>query len=303
MPTQNLKIGMIGLDTSHVIAFTDLLHNEQHSYHVPGGEVVAAYPGGSPDFPASSSRIEGFTTELRDKYRVRIVDNIRDIPETCDAILLESVDGRVHLSQFRKIVEFGKPVFVDKPFVLTSHDAKEMVRLAQAYGTPLMSCSALRFSEALISALSVNNGGRVTGCDTFGPMAIEPTQPGVFWYGIHCVEMLFAVLGPDCVSVRAITNEDYDEIVGVWSDGRIGTIRGNRIGNSQFAAILHREKSIQYVDISGCDKPFYASLLENIIQFFQTGVPTCDLEMTCRIVHFMEQANKSRPSGEILSLI
>lgn len=298
----SLKLGIIGLDTSHVTAFTELLHNSQNEYHVPGAKVVTAYPGGSPDFPLSYSRVERFTNELRDKYGVEMVDDVSDVPALCDAILLESVDGRVHLEQFRQIVEYGKPVFIDKPFALRGDEAEKMMQLAKAHRTPLMSCSALRFSEPLNSALSRDEGGSVIGCDTFGPVAIEPTQPGLFWYGIHCVEMLFRVLGKDCVSVRAITNDDYDEIVGVWSDGRIGTVRGNRRGNNHFAAVVHREREIQFVDISSFPKPFYASLLEKIIQFFQTGLPTCEIQEALRIVRFIECANESRISGATLNL-
>jgi hypothetical protein len=98
-----LKIGMIGLDTSHVIAFTKLINDPGSEYHVPGGKVEIAFPGGSQDFDLSYSRVEGFTSQLRDEYGVAIVDSIEAVAESSDAILLESVDGRVHLEQFRKI--------------------------------------------------------------------------------------------------------------------------------------------------------------------------------------------------------
>ena len=52
-----MKIGIIGTDTSHSIAFTELLNDPNHRYHVKGGEIVVAYPGGSPDFELSASRV------------------------------------------------------------------------------------------------------------------------------------------------------------------------------------------------------------------------------------------------------
>ena len=66
---QVLKIGMVGLDTSHVSAFASLLNDPSKPYHVPGGKVVVGFPGGSKDFEASYGRVEKFTAELRDKYR------------------------------------------------------------------------------------------------------------------------------------------------------------------------------------------------------------------------------------------
>lgn len=297
-----VRIGIVGLDTSHVTAFTTLLHETDHSYHVPGGKVVIAYPGGSPDFELSVSRVKQFTEELQEKYGVRIVGSPAEVAEQCDAILLESVDGRVHPEQFREIVSFGKPVFVDKPFALNSAQAAEMMELAKKHRTPLMSCSALRYAEAFLESLDQPNKGTVIGCDTFGPMAIQPTQPGLFWYGIHSVEMLFAVLGKQCVSVTVHNNDDFDFALGVWEDGRIGTVRGNRKGNDRFGALIHRERDLQYVDVASRDKPFYASLLERVMEFFRTGRTPFDLQETLSIIRFIEAANESRLTGETVRL-
>jgi len=299
---RSLRIGMIGLDTSHVIAFTELLHDTNHRYHVPGGKVVVAFPGGSPDFHLSHERVHGFTDTLRSRFGVLIVNNIEEAVEQSDAILLESVDGRVHLEQFKKIVPFGKPVFVDKPFSLNSNDAVEMARLAKVYGTLVMSSSALRYAEGITRALEQQVGGEIIGCDAFGPMAIEATQPGLFWYGIHSAEMLFTVLGKECSHVTATTNDDFDMIVGVWADGRIGTLRGNRRGNNQFGITIHREKNVQFVDVSANEKPYYASLLEKIIEMFTAGNLEVSLEETQHLIRFIEAANESRITGKTVIL-
>jgi len=68
-----LRIGMIGLDTSHVIAFTKLINDPTVPDHVPGGKVVAAYKGGSDDIESSYSRVDGFTKQLQDDFGVQIV--------------------------------------------------------------------------------------------------------------------------------------------------------------------------------------------------------------------------------------
>ena len=292
-----LKIGMIGLDTSHVVAFTELLNDARHPYHVPGGQVVAAFPGGSPDFELSASRVEGFTAKLRDEFGVSIVDSPEAVAEASDAVLLESVDGRVHLEQFRRIVSYGKPVFIDKPLAVRSDEANEIYRLAEQHGVPVMSSSALRYAEALTAAVADDSLGGVIGADVFGPMAIQPTQPGLFWYGIHMADMLFTVLGGDCVEVSATTTEQHDVVVGTWADGRIGTIRGNRSGNNKFAASLHREQGSVFVDVSTHPKPYYASLLERIMEMFTTGVPPIRPEETLRLIRFLEAANESRETA------
>lgn len=302
MSGNKLHIGIIGLDTSHAPVFTELINDKNHPYHVPGGEVTVAFPGGSKDFHLSYSRIERFTEQIRSQFDVKIVDSPEEVAENCDAMLLESVDGRVHLEQFRRIAACRKPVFIDKPLAVSYADAKEIADLARQYDVPLMSCSALRYAETLTEALMEDEDSAVIGMDCYGPMALQPTQPGLFWYGVHTVEMLYKTLGKGCKQVIAVSNEEHDFISGVWENGKIGTIRGNRKGNDQFGALLHRESRTQFIDVYKHPKPYYASLLEHIMQMFMTGTPDIDIEETLQIIRFMEAANESRESGQTVFL-
>ncbi|QGH33467.1 gfo/Idh/MocA family oxidoreductase [Gracilibacillus salitolerans] len=294
----NLKVGIIGLDTSHAVVFTKLLNDPSEKHHVPGGKVVIAFPGGSPDFDLSISRVEGFTNELRSIFNVKITESIEQVAEKSDAILLESVDGRVHLEQLRRVISYRKPIFIDKPFSLKTETAAEMVKLASVYQTPVMSTSALRYADNLIEILSKSDKGEIIGADCFGPMEMQVKQPGFFWYGIHSVEMLFVILGKDFEYVTTITNDDHDVIIGQRHDGLLGTIRGNRKGNNQFGALIHFEQGTEYVDVTAAEKPYYASLLAQIMDFFQDGVPRVSLAETREVIRFIEAANESRITGK-----
>lgn len=300
--TQPIHIGMIGLDTSHATAFTKLLNDPATPYRVEGGRVTVAFKGGSPDFIMSSSRIERFTATVRDEYGVRLVERIEDVAEQADAILLTSVDGRVHLEQFRRIAPFGKPVFIDKPFAVTSEDAREIAALARQHNVPLMSSSSLRYTEELVQALADDSLGAIYGADCYGYVELQPTQPGLFWYGIHSTEMLYAILGRGCAEVYAVTNEHHEQVTGVWSDGRVGTVRGHRVGPRTNGALLHRKEGTQFADCGTHPKPKYACLLERVMQLFRTGRPPIDLEDTVEIVRFLEAANESRATGKPVKL-
>ena len=54
------RIGIIGLDTSHSIAFTKALNAAGASAGFKGYRVVAAYPKGSNDIVSSAERIPGY---------------------------------------------------------------------------------------------------------------------------------------------------------------------------------------------------------------------------------------------------
>lgn len=297
-----LKIGLIGLDTSHVPAFTQLLNKPEKEYHVAGAKVVAAYPGGSPDFGLSADRVEGFTADVRDNYGVRILESPAAVAAEVDAILLTSVDGRAHYDFFGQIAEYKRPTFIDKPFAVSSADARAIADLAIEKGIAMFSASSLRFAEPLVQALGEVGRENIWGADFSGPMAIEPTQPGLFWYGIHTVEMLYATFGRGCARVTTVTNEDHDLVTAEWADGRIGTIRGNRKQGYSFGALLHSDAGMRFVDASNHPKPGYAGLLERTIPMFRGGEPPIDIEETVETIRFIEAANESRETGKTVTL-
>ncbi len=142
-----IRLGIIGLDTSHVTAFTELLNNPAAKDHVAGARVVAAFKGGSPDIPSSIGKVEEYTAVLRDKFGVKIYDTIEQVCANVDAVLIESVDGRPHLAQARIVIAAKKPLYIDKPVGGTLRDALEILRLAQDAGVPLFTSSSLRFAQ------------------------------------------------------------------------------------------------------------------------------------------------------------
>lgn len=297
MSSSEIKFGLIGLDTSHVVVFSDEFNDSSSDHHIPGAKVVTAWPGGSPDIESSIGRVPGYTKDLREKYDVAIKDSIEEVCEAADVILHTSLDGRTHLEQFKKIAPFGKPVFIDKPFALTSADAKEIFAIAAANNVPLFSSSSLRFTGALTRVVTPENKAEVKGFDVHGPVALEVTNPGYFWYGIHITEMLFAAMGTGCRSVRAVHTEDFEQVTGIWDDGRIGTMHGNRTGNYEYHALVHFADKSVHVNTATEEKGFFVCLGEEILKFAQTKQPPVPAEETIELIRFIEAANESRENG------
>lgn len=295
----SIKFGLIGLDTSHVVVFSDTFNNAEGKQFLPGARVVAAWPGGSPDLHSSISRVPGYTAELRDKFGVRIAESIEDVVAASDAILLTSLDGRVHREQFARVAAAGpgKPVFLDKPFALTEADARAIFATAKAHDVPLFSSSSLRFTGALTRVVTPETKSAVKGADFHGPVALEPTNPGFFWYGIHAVEMLYATMGRGCARVRCVTTEPYDLITAVWADGRIGCVRGNRTGNYGYHGLVHFEKNSVHVNVQTETKGFFTCLAEAILEFVRTRKAPVEPEETIELIRLIEAANESRANG------
>ncbi len=294
-----LKLGMIGLDTSHCPAFTKLLNDPDNAHHVPGGRVVAAYPGGSRDMEASYSRVGGFTEQMRDELGVEMKDSIEAVCEQVDAVLLESCDGRQHLEQFEAIAPFGLPVFIDKPLAASTDDALRIVELSRQHDAPFVSSSSVRFSRGIVE---LAEGREVQGCTAFGPASILDDFPGLFWYGIHIAEMIFAKMGRGCAKVTARKTELADVVTGVWDDGRVGVLYGHRIKKGPgFGCDVFYEGGVEQ-GVSQGDPPGYALLLEPVVEFFHTRKTPIDPMETVEIVAFLEAANQSRETGETVEL-
>ena len=297
MPDEPIRIGLIGLDTSHAPAFTGLLNDEKNKDRVPGGRVVAAFPGGSQDFELSRSRVGGFTRTLREKYGVEMKDAPEAVAEAVDLVMILSVDGRVHREQFERIAKFKRPTFIDKPFAVTVEDAEAMLRAARAEKVPLMSCSSVRYSDNVVEALA-GKRQEVLGCDAHGPLSEVPTQPGLFFYGVHTIDLIVSVLGHGCREVRAARLDKCDVVTMSWPDGRVATARLMKEPHGRFGITLHRKAGAQYVDASAAKRAAYASMLEAVLRSLPRGrsdVPEDEILDTIRII---AAANKSRETGE-----
>jgi len=281
-----IRLGMIGLDTSHVSAFASHLNNPKNK---TGCRIVAAFPGGSPDFKASWDRVGKFTAELRDKHGVEMVASIEELCQKVDGVLLESVDGRPHLAQARPVIAAGLPLWLDKPVAANLEDVVEIFRLAKEKNVPIWSSSAFRFGKGVAGARTDEALGKIVGCDVFGTSSWAEFHPDLYLYGIHPVEALFTVMGPGCEQVRRIKAGGTDLVVGVWKDGRIGTFRDLRGSKPPAPVVIYGTKSSSTAQSSS-----YTPLLEEIIKFFKTGKPPVPAEETIEIYAFMSAADVSK---------
>ncbi|HEY1948046.1 MAG TPA: Gfo/Idh/MocA family oxidoreductase [Bryobacteraceae bacterium] len=286
----DLRLGVIGTDTSHSVVFAHALNDAANPNHVAGGRIVVAYKGGSPDVEESRSRVEKFSTELQGKLGVRFVDHISEMCSAVDGILLESLDGRKHLPEMKEAVKCGKPIFIDKPLAASLSDAREIARVAGDAHVPWFSASSLRFSD--IESMKQEP---INGVIVWGPGPTERHQElDLSWYGVHAVEMLYTLMGPGCSEVTLTHAENADVVTGKWKDGRLGTIRVER-PYTTFGAVAFRSKN--KVDTLANVKVDYLPLVRKIIEFMQTQKPPVSNAETLEIFAFMDAAQKSKEHG------
>lgn len=280
------KLGIIGATTSHVPAFVKTINNPDGAEIFKGFEVTSVYPGGVPDNPDSWDRVEGYTQQCVDAG-LKVYNTIEEMLPEVDGVLLESVDGRVHLEQAKPVIAAKKPLFIDKPMGGSLNDVLTIFDLANEAKVPVFTASSLRYVKAYQAA---RENGDVLGADAVSPCSLNPKHPSLYWYGIHGVESLFTVMGPDCVSVSRTSSPNCDVVVGVWKDKRIGTFRGVRKGAAPYTCRIFTKDKVENVG----DYEGYEPLLVEICKFFQTGVAPIDQKESINIFAFMTAADMSR---------
>lgn len=289
-----IRLGIIGTDTSHVIAFTQILNDSSSPDYVPGARIVAAYKGGSPDVESSYTRVDKFAEELRTKWKVEFFSDIATLCRKVDGVLIESVDGRVHLEQVKPVIAAGKPVFIDKPLAATLQDAREIARLAQEAGVPWFSASSLRFADIATSLKFPD----ITSAIAWGPGPLEPHhQLDLSWYAIHAVELLYTLMGRGCEEVTRTSTPDSDVIIGKWKGGRLGTVQALRPYGKFGAVVFRSGEKMNQSDPKATDS--YRPLLVEIVKFFETKQPPFPNEDTLEMFAFMDAAQRSKEAGGV----
>ncbi len=286
------KIGLIGLDTSHVEVFSKLLYENESNFY-DDAKVVIGYPCPSLDITLSKTRVDEYTTLLKVKYDVEIANSIKKVAEKSDALFITAMDGRKHITIFNELLPYGKPVFIDKPFTITKKEAEEIFSCSEKYNTPVMSSSALRYSDSLLK-LFQNEKEKPTSVYLNGPLPFLNHIPYYSWYGIHMAELLFTILGPHYTHLSVFGNQYNDVISAEWKDGQLGVIRGAHVWHDKFEAFLHYPNKTVHLPIYRDKISYYTLLLKKVITFCKTGQNPIPKEETISIIKFIEEANTKR---------
>jgi predicted dehydrogenase len=287
---------MIDFDTSHAFEFAARLNRRAlpEEQWVEGAEVVVACPGESKIAP---ERI-GPETEKVKTLDIPLVATAEEmLAYKLDAVLIESNGGDQHLRHAAFFLPKKIPAFIDKPFACKTDDAKRMFDLADRAGVPLMSSSSLRYAPELVAWKEKHQATRtanpqsppLAGAITFGPGHANPFNPGLFNYGIHAVEMLFALLGRGCDSIACVGSNYADMATGIWQTGQVGSVRTDR-HSGQYGFVTFTDR-VEHVAVGTAF--IYRELLKQIVQMFETGKAPIEPAETIELIRFIEQANTS----------
>ena len=297
------RIGIIGLDTSQVMMIISHINNipgpgydvvqPQWGKEFEGFKVVAAYPYGSKKIESSAKQIPFYITKMKENG-VEVVNSIDELLNKVDVVMIMTFDGNVRLEQTMRVINAGKKVFINKPFAASLRDVVKIFKASDEAGVPFFSSSPTRYLMG-VQAAHRGEAGDIIGAATYSKAPLEPSHPDFYWYGIHGIEILFAIMGKECSSVQRITNADTDLVVGMWNDNRIGTYRGIRKGYGTHSGTVFGSDKI--IPAGSFNDVGHRPLVIEMLRFFRTGISPVSVDEMLAIHVFMEAADESKRQG------
>ncbi len=285
---KELKIGIIGLDTSHTVAFTKLIQGKDTppEQKVEGLRIVNAMR-----FPSPFQNEDGQNQRQADleALGVTMKKTVPELAAGMDALFLEINDPALHLDFFRQVAGLGLPVFLDKPLAANLADGRAIIDLAHRHHTNVWSSSSLRFVRRLVAAKKQMTAPP-TFCNVFGALGKAAAGSDVVWYGCHVTEMLVTAMGVGATSVSAV--EDAAGVVAVVSypNNRRGIAEYSR-GSYKYGGRIQNGGDVLYFDNTG--DVLYYNLLIEIKRWLDTGTAPVSLEESLEVQAIMEAVETS----------
>ncbi len=287
------RLGIVDFDSSHCVEFSRRFNHVgmDADQVVEGARVVLGYPGTSVMFP---QRIPEHLPDVQ-ACGVELVEQPADMIGRIDAALILSICGAAHRGRVEPFLNAGIPVFVDKPFAGSLEDAKAMFALAHASGVLLWSSSGMRFAtEVLEFQARAKVYGDVHGVLSYGPAKRVTGNPGLLHYGIHAAEVLCTLMGTGCRAVTAQHVAGADVVTGEWSDGRLATLRGQRVGSTAYGFTAFCQNGVIQQPISA--RYSYRNLCQQIVETLRNGQPPVTPTQTLEVIGFILAALESENS-------
>ena len=204
--------------------------------------------------------------------------SIEEVVEKSDCIcVLAPANPEVHERLAEIALKSGKPVYIDKPFADSLATAERIFATAEKYGTPLMSSSALRFSDELLS-------GKL---QAMKPILFTTTGGGRSFdeYGIHQLEMIVSVMGTDVKNITFTGNEKRLSLSYEFANGNM----------AQIAYSLYMPFTITAAGENGAicfssASHIFENLIDAMLDFFADGKSRVPKEETLAIAALLEKS-------------
>lgn len=291
--SKTVDIAMIGLDTSHTLAFTKRFHGVDGAPRTRGLRIrrVMRFPS-----PFQSEAQQDQRQKTLESWGIEVTRDFRHAVDGVQGIMLEINDPAQHWTYFKKAAALKLPMFIDKPLAKNLSDAKKIIALSKERRLKVWEASALRFSPDLHQAMK--QAGPAELVNIYGAMGVAPTGSSLIWYGCHTFQMMNQIMGNKAQRVHAVADARGVTTTVEYADGRRGVIE-SITGCGEYGGRIHGTKGIVHFRHS---TDVYASLMPAIRNFFTKGIIPVPLNNSYATQAMLDAAEKSLHRGKAVRL-
>jgi len=282
---KTLRLGIYGTENSHAIQACDCFNVRKT---IPAVQVAVLCPGPG-DTLAHCREI------AKNGMVPTVVEKFEQMLEMVDAVIIMNRHGKYHTAPARLALSRHIATFVDKPLTCSVSEAQELIDLAHLTGTWLSSWSTLWHTSSFKTF--VENARRELGPlqigAAAGPCDLDSEYGGIFFYGVHTVEMALQGFGYDVKTLSAMRSA-YGAVATLsLASGTLVTL--HFIKPYVFQMLAHGEKGSKYqvIDMSdGYDQGFQA-----MIEGIRSGVNPLTPEQLIKPVQVLAALEQALTTG------
>lgn len=293
---EEIKVALIGLDTSHSIEFTRRMQapDVAEDQKVQGMEAITCLRFETPF--QDKEGLDKRQAQL-EEWGVKVTEDFDEAIDGCDAIMLEINDPAYHLEYFRKVAGLNRPVFLDKPVADTIENGRKIAVIAKEKNVRVFSSSSLRYIPNLDQA--EKEVPEPLYAAMYGPVGVAPSGSSIVWYGVHAFEMLERAMGIGAKSVFARKDEAGVVCVVDYPEGRRGIVELTTGVYSYGGLVRNKQKAFPFVADT---KRLYTVELDHVVEFFRGGPPAASMDDAMEIMAMLDAAEKSSKTGDTVKL-
>ncbi|OHB60115.1 MAG: hypothetical protein A2Y12_09210 [Planctomycetes bacterium GWF2_42_9] len=278
-------IGIIGAENSHATAIAKAINVEGKVK----GFTVGYIWGETAEFAQKAAELGKIPNVVSDPSKML---------GKVDAIVVDHRHGQYHLKAALPFVKQGSPVFIDKPLCCRAKDGAEFLKIAHNFKAPVTSFGVVPLQRSFINFMrKLEKIGNIYSGAVYGPCDIKSPYGGVFFYGIHQVEMALHAFGYDVEKVLVVKNDKNAIGQLFYKNGKTIVLNLIESGCSGFSITAAGDKGNIHEVIS-FDKEMFLPGIKKFTAMFKSKVEPLSYQQILKPVQVLEAMEKSIKSGK-----
>lgn len=283
---KNIRIGILGSDNSHALAFAKLCNipDDKGLYAYDNIRVTAIY--GKDDDAEHTAMV---AREGRIEF---IAQSPAEFFGKVDAVMVVYRRGSYHIPDILPFIEKGIPCWIDKPICSSVEDIQKLREACEKSGALVTGGSTMKYCYDILTAKNrIESGffGKVLGGNMNFPGDFDNPYEGLYFYGSHLIEMMLTVFGYDVVSV--VASENIHDRIAVIANYENCQVTLNFTSSSDFFITVYgSEHSITtQADISN----IYKLGFDKFVEMLRTGRMPLSFDEMVKPVYILDAIHKS----------